>query len=51
MLWLKKKNVNFKHNLGIDILSIQVNITLEWMPEDLIDEKLTCHYLNRYWRH
>ena len=26
------KCVNFKHNLGIEILSIQVNITLEWMP-------------------
>ena len=29
--------VNFEHNFGIDILSIQINITLEWMPEDLID--------------
>ena len=31
--------VNFKHNLGIDILSIQENITQEWMPEDLVDGK------------
>ena len=23
--------------MGIDILIIQVNITLEWMPEDLVD--------------
>ena len=23
--------------MGIDILSIPVNITLEWMPEDFID--------------
>ena len=29
--------VNFKSNLGIDVLSVQVNITLEWMPEDLVD--------------
>ena len=35
------KCVNFKHNLCIDILSIQVNITLEWMPEELVDGKWT----------
>ena len=28
---------HIKHNLGIDILNIQVNITLEWMPEDVVD--------------
>ena len=32
---------NFKHNLWIDILSIQVNITPEWMPGDSIDGKST----------
>ena len=44
------------------ILSIQVNITLEWMPEDLVDGKkstlvqvmawwhqATSHYLNQCW--
>ena len=52
---------NFKQNLGIDILSIQVKTTLEWMPEDLTDGKSklvqvmawccqeTRHYLNQYW--
>ena len=25
--------------MGIDILSIQVNIALEWMPEDIVDGK------------
>ena len=31
------KCVNFKHNLGINILIIQVNSILEWMPEGLQD--------------
>ena len=31
------KCVNFKHNMGIDIRGIQININLEWMPEDLLD--------------
>ena len=35
------KCINFKHKLGIDILSIQVNFTLEWLPEDLVDCKST----------
>ena len=26
-------------NIGIDIVSIEVSITLEWMPEDLTDSK------------
>ena len=55
------KSVNFKHNLGNDISSIQVNITLEWMPEDFFDVKsalvqvmawchrVTGHYLNQCW--
>ena len=46
---------------GIDILSIQINITLKWMSEDLIDGKstlfqvmawcrqATIHCLSRYW--
>ena len=29
--------VNFKHNLGIDILCIQVYIALEYMPKNLTD--------------
>ena len=33
------KCVNFKCCLGIDILSIQVVIILEWMPYDLVDGK------------
>ena len=55
------ESVNFKYDLGIDILSIQINITLEWMPEDHIDgqptlvqvmawcRQATSHYLNQYW--
>ena len=55
------KCVNLKHNLGIDILSVQLNITLEWIPEDLVDVKstlvqvmawccqATSHYLNQCW--
>ena len=31
------KCVNLKHNMGIDIISIKENITMEWMPRDLID--------------
>ena len=33
------KYVNLKHNLDIQILFIQVNIILEYMPEDLNDGK------------
>ena len=29
--------VNFKHNFGIDVFSIQINITMEWVPEDIVD--------------
>ena len=55
------KYVNFKHNFGIVILSIEVTITLEWMLEDLVDGKSTLvqvmawchqawsHYQNQYW--
>ena len=35
------KCVNFKHNLVIDMLRLQVNTTLKWMPEDLVDGKST----------
>ena len=35
------KCADLKYNWGIDILSIQVNITLKWMPEDLVDGKST----------
>ena len=31
------KSINLKYNLWVDILSIQVYITLEWMPDDLVD--------------
>ena len=53
--------VNYEHNLGIYILSNQVNITLEWMPEDVVDNKstsvpviawcreATSHYMNEFW--
>ena len=36
------KYVNIKHNLEsiFDTLSIQVNITLEWMPNNIFDGKL-----------
>ena len=36
-MWLQFKCVNFKHSFGIGIVHIQVNITLEWTPEDPID--------------
>ena len=29
--------------MGIDVLSIQVNITMEWVPNDLFDEKSTLN--------
>ena len=53
--------MNFKHNFWADILSIQVNIFLVWMWDDLIDGKstlgqlmawyrqATSHYLNQCW--
>ena len=53
------KCVNFEHNLGIDTLSVQV--TIDWMPGDLVDDKLkldqvtawchpeTSHYLSQCW--
>ena len=43
-LAVPRKAVKFNHSLThleIDILNILVNITLEWMPEDLIDSKST----------
>ena len=30
-----------KYIVGIGILSIQVNITLEWIPEDIVDIEST----------
>ena len=33
--------INLKHNFEIDILSFQVKISLEWIPEDLTDDKST----------
>ena len=48
--------VNFKHNLVVQILNIEVNTTLEWMPEDctdgwstLVQVMATSHYLNQWW--
>ena len=32
---------NSKHNMGIHILRVQINLTLEWMPEDLVYDKST----------
>ena len=55
------KCVNFNYNLGIDILGIHVDISMEWMPVDLIDSKstlvqvmawcrqATSHYLSQCW--
>ena len=50
------KCVNYKHNLGIDILSIEINITLKWKTKDLVEGKPTfvqvmawCHYLSQCW--
>ena len=48
------KCVNFKHNRGIGICRIFVCITLEWMPEGLVDGKVWCrqgtsHYLSECW--
>ena len=51
------KCLNFKHNLRINILNIQIGITLELMPESLVDGKpavqvlawcrwATSHYFN-----
>ena len=54
------KSVNFKHNSGTDILSIQMNITLEWLSN--VDSKSTLiwavawchqaasHYLKKCWQ-
>ena len=35
------KCVNFKHNLRTDILSIQINIMLDWITEDFFGDKST----------
>ena len=35
------KCVNIKYNLGIDDLTIQLNIHPEWKPEDFVDGKST----------
>ena len=41
------KSVNSKHNLGIDILTIEIYIyTLEWMAEDLVDGKFNFGWGN-----
>ena len=37
-IWLWNQCKNFKLNLGINTLSIQVPITLEWMPENFVDD-------------
>ena len=43
------KCANLKHNLGIDILSTPVNITLECLPEDYDDRQATSYYLMQCW--
>ena len=55
------KCLYFIHNVGIDILCIQINIALEWMPEGSVDGKsilvqvmvwspqATSHYLSQCW--
>ena len=35
------KCVNLRHNMGVDILSIKVNISQEWMSEDHVGGKST----------
>ena len=35
------KLLHFKHNWRVDILHTQANISLEWIPEDLIEGKST----------
>ena len=58
-LWFKCRK--FRRNMGINILTIQINITLERMLEDVFDGKstllqvmvlccqTTSHYLNQCW--
>ena len=54
------KCLNFKHNLWIDILNIQIGIAFEPMPENLVDGKpkvqvlawcrrATSHFFNSLW--
>ena len=55
------KCINFKHNMEIESVNIWVNITMEWMPEYIVDSKptvvqvmawcreATSHYLNQCW--
>ena len=50
------KCVNFEHNLGFDILSTQVNITLEWMPEHIVNDEsilgpmtVLCHQTSSHY--
>ena len=33
------KCLTFKHSLGVDILTIQVSIAFEWIPDDFVDAK------------
>ena len=41
-IWLWFQLCTFPtHSMGIDILSIEINIILEWMPEALVDDKST----------
>ena len=42
------KCVNLEHNLGIDFLSSQANITLEWLRDDLFDDILTLVVVVRH---
>ena len=41
LLWLQI--CKFQHDIGTDIVSIQANIILGWMPKDIIDVPLPVH--------
>ena len=45
------KCVYFKQNMRTDIMSIYVNITLEWMPRDPVDKKSTLFGLIQKLKH
>ena len=47
----KLKCVNFKHNLGIDILSVQIKVTLEWMSHYHVHDKSTLFQLINWLRY
>ena len=51
VMWLWFQMCKFlKHNFGINIYSIQVNKTLEWMPENPVDDNSVLVQI-RAWCH